>query len=60
MELRGNTSINPTVIYFAILNSRWKESEQGLAFLEHMYDLAIEHQYWGFLATSHNGSEAPI
>ena len=46
--------------FIAPLNSRWEESEQGLAFLEHMYDLAIEHQYWGFLATSYNGLEAPI
>jgi hypothetical protein len=46
--------------FIAPLNSRWEESEQGLAFLEHMYRLAIDHQYWGFLATSYNGPEAPI
>jgi hypothetical protein len=46
--------------FVAPLLSRWEESEQGLAFLEHMYRMAIEHQYWGFLATSYNGPEAPI
>lgn len=46
--------------FIAPLNSRWEESEQGRAFLEHMTRLAIEHQYWGFLATSYNGPEAPI
>jgi hypothetical protein len=46
--------------FVAPLLSRWEESEQGLAFLEHMYRMAIEHEYWGFLATSYNGPEAPI
>jgi hypothetical protein len=46
--------------FVAPLHSRWEESEQGRAFLEYMTRLAIEHQYWGFLATTYNGPEAPI
>ena len=46
--------------FIAPLNSRWEESEQGLAYLEHLYSLAIEHHFWGFLPTSYNGPEAPI
>jgi len=52
--------IDEAGFFVAPLNSRWEESEQGLAFLEYTASLAIEHGYWGFLATTYNGPEAPI
>ena len=41
-------------------NSRWEESERGLEFFDYITDLAIENEFWGFLATTYNGPEIPI
>lgn len=46
--------------FCAPLNSRWEESEQGLAYLDFLTDLAIQHDFWGFLPTTYNGPECPL
>jgi hypothetical protein len=33
--------------WYGPLNSRWEESETGLAFYDFLTDLAIEHNFWG-------------
>lgn len=39
--------------------SRWEESDQGMWLFEFMADLAIKHNYWGFMPTTYSGPDWP-
>jgi hypothetical protein len=42
------------------LNSRFEEMPQGLQYFDYSADLAIRHNYWGFLPTTYCGPEMPV
>jgi hypothetical protein len=46
--------------FTAPLNSRFEEMPEGLKYFDYSADLAIRHNYWGFLPTTYCGPEMPL
>jgi hypothetical protein len=52
--------VTETGFFSSPLNSRFEESEYGLAYFDHLTDCAIKNNFWGLMQDTYNGPGCPL